>query len=149
MKRWVTTSWMYQTFGQDEQQQNSKSNRWVDGYWTRTWHKPDYAGLESALNKLSDYCNRHQMAVKSMVPLTSAQTYQEGHVSEYGTLMNGVTSAAGLGFGWGFSNVIGFAALLERVEEISDEEYERRCMENVPTTDSPGIAPPPLPAVAV
>jgi hypothetical protein len=57
--------------------------------------------------------------------------------------MNGVAAAAGIGQGWGFSNV-GFAVFLERVEEISDEEYERRRNNSVPVTASPSVAPPPL-----
>jgi hypothetical protein len=66
------------------------------------------------------------MTVKVILPLTSARTYEYGTALEYGSWPNGVVAAAGIGYGWGFSNVIGFAALLERVEQISDEEYERR-----------------------
>lgn len=141
MKKWVTTSWMYQTFNYIAESKDNGSNRWKDGISSRTWYTPDYKGLESALNKLSDYCNRHQMAVKSLVPLTSAQTFEYGQAVEYSSIMHGVVAAAGIGNSWGFSNVIGFAALLERIEEVSDEEYERRCGEAVSEGNSPSLAP--------
>ena len=144
MKKWTTTSWIYRTFNYVANAENSKSKRWRDGCWTRTHYTPDYNALQKALNEVMDHCNRVQMAVKAVVPLTSAQTFEYGQTVEYGSVMMG-----GIGQGWGFSNIIGFAALLERVEEISEEEYDRRSKENLPREASPSIAPPPIPAEAM
>jgi hypothetical protein len=126
MKRWVTTSWIYRTFGQKTSVRRSDTKRWNQGIWEVTDYTPDFDNLKSALSIVTDYCNRNQYALKSLFPLTSAKSYEYGTLQEYSSLMEGVVAAAGIGQAWAFSNVIGFAAMLEKVEEISDEEFDRR-----------------------
>jgi hypothetical protein len=148
MKTWITNSWIYRTFGQTGQTKHSEHKSWHKGVWELTDYTPNYSNLTKALEDVTAHCNREQMTVKVILPLTSARTYEYGAAVEYTHWQGGVGAAAGIGYGWGFSNVIGFAALLERVEQISDEEYERR-LKNM---ESPSIAAsmtsPPLPASA-
>jgi hypothetical protein len=148
MKTWTTTSWIYRTFGQKEQT-NDSGKRWSDGVVARRYFTPDYNNLQKMMIEVADFCNREQMTLKAVLPLTSAQTLEYGQTVEYSSFTNGVVAAAGIGQGWGFSNVVGFAAFLERVEQIPDEEYERRCNNNVSVAASPSVAPPPLPAEAL
>ncbi|MCK1336628.1 hypothetical protein IVB38_11430 [Bradyrhizobium sp. 38] len=138
MKKWVTTSWMYQTFGSTAHTERSKTNRWKDGIWEKTDYTTDYQQLQAKLNELTEYCNRHQMSVKALMPLTNAKTHEYGQFLDYAVMSS--IAAAGIGHGWAFSNVVGFAALLEHVEEITEEEYERRCGEGVRHESSPPLA---------
>jgi hypothetical protein len=109
-----------------EPQKKSKTRNWGDGVWETNVDEPDYDRLAEVLTEVSAYCNKNQWSMKSIVPLTRGITYEYGTQSEWFHPMHGTTAAAGIGHGWAFSNVIGFAALLERVEHISEEEYQRR-----------------------
>ncbi|MQX38629.1 hypothetical protein [Roseospira navarrensis] len=84
--------------------------------------------MKVALDDFSDYCDKNQMIIKSVVPLTRAQAHQYSIADTY--FASGPNSAGGwgygLGYGWGISMIVGFAALLQREEEISDEEYQKR-----------------------
>jgi hypothetical protein len=138
MRTWTTTSWSYRTFGQTHTDEKSDTVRWNQGIWKYNYYRPDYNKLEAALNELTTYCNKNQFAVKAIIPLTMAQTFEYGQTSEWTASIlhgGGVVTAAGIGQGWGYSNVIGFAALLEKVETISEEEYQRRISadENTPS----------------
>lgn len=141
MRTWTTTSWYYNSFDQVHTQQKSDTKKWPQGIWEINNYSPDYDKLKVALTNLQSYCNKNQFGVKSIIPLTAAKTYEYGQVCEYtaGFLGSaGVTSAAGVGYGWAYSNVIGFAALLEKVEHISEEEYQRRISD---VENSPSLVP--------
>jgi hypothetical protein len=137
VRTWTTTSWIYRTFGEKVTTTNSKSNRWNDGIWSKFIYSTNFEKLEVALNDVMNYCNKNQLSVKSIIPLTEATAKEYGQSVEYSSFANGVGAVAGIGHGWGFSNVVGFAALLEKVEQISEEEYQTRICANEPT-------PPPL-----
>lgn len=137
VRTWTTTSWIYRTFGDKVTETNSTSTRWRDGIWSQFVYSPNYDKLQAALNEVTNYCNKNQLSIKSIFPLTQAIAKEYGQSLEYTSLVNGVVAAAGIGHGWACSNVIGFAALLERVEHISEEEYQTRICANEPT-------PPPL-----
>lgn len=139
MKTWIETSWIYQTFGQTCKTESSDTKFWNQGITQTNYFEPDYEALKRALSTISDHCNKTQMTIKSIFPLTSARTHTFGQALEYSVHPAG-TSAAGIGFGWGFSNVVGVAALLERVEEISDEEYKQRPAEVPSRAIAPAFA---------
>ena len=137
MRTWTTTSWLYSTFGQTHTQEKSKNGNWNQGVWEHNYYWPDYEKLNAKLNELTTYCNKNQYSVKAIFPLTMARAYEYANSVEYRTSIfagNSVVTAAGIGQGWAFSNVIGFSALLEKVETISEEEYQRRISadENAP-----------------
>jgi hypothetical protein len=138
MPTWITTTWMYRTFGQTKTRETNGSEKWSKGYWAKETYSPDYENLSTALSDLQSYCNANQFSIKAMIPLTQAAAYEYGQAVEYSTMLNGVMAAAGIGYGWGYSNIVGFAALLERVEQISDEEYERR---RAAVDTEPSLAP--------
>src|SRR4051794_19595352 len=117
MKKWVTTSGIYRTLGETVRAESSKTSRWSDGLWSKHYHDPNYAALEKGLNEVMAFCNREQMSAKAMFPLASAQTFEYGEVLDWSNMMTGSMAGAGVGQGWAFSNIVGFAVLLERVEE--------------------------------
>ena len=132
---------MYRTFGQVRTDEDSKAKKWTEGIWHYYHYNPSYDKLTEILNEITSYCNRKQFGIKAIVPLTSATAHEYGQNIEYRTgIFNGanVVTTTGISYGWGFSNVIGFAALLERVENISEEEYQRRISE---ASSEPSLVP--------
>jgi hypothetical protein len=83
MKKWTTTSWLYRTFGHDERSERGSGKRWKDGIEQRRYFSPNYNNLQKVLSEVMDHCNREQMTVKSLFPLTSAQTLEYGQSIEW------------------------------------------------------------------
>ncbi|BAE52702.1 hypothetical protein [Paramagnetospirillum magneticum] len=129
MPVWIETSWMYQRFGDQVKTRSSDSKSWKTGIWEENTWSPDYDALRSSLIKLQEYCNDNQFQIMSVLPLTEAHSYEFGQ-GEF-VLWPGNASAGGwgVGQGWGVSQVVGFAALLQKVEDVSQEEFDRRTAE--------------------
>lgn len=89
-------------------------------YWTTNFEE-----LNSELDRiLSDNYDQHFQIV-GCVPLTTGVAHQHAewkfasnHEHSYG--------GAGYGYGWGLSNVSGAIVFLQKVEQISQEEFDRR-----------------------
>jgi hypothetical protein len=140
MAVWTETGWIYQFFDEIHETKRTDAKRWNQGIWETNHFRPNHNSLRKALDEIANHCNRTQTSIKAVVPLTRAQTHQYGQVSEF-YAHPGQTTGAGLGYGWGFSNVIGLAVLTERIDEVTDEEYSRR----LARYEAPVVAPPPLP----
>ncbi len=124
MKRWVETSSFRFYFEEDHTTRNSESRKWDNSIWQSNFWRPKPESVEKGLRALAKYCSEHQYEVKGIVPLMRAQAYEYGQSHSY----IGTTGGAGwgIGYGWGIGLVDGFAAILQRIEEISDEEYAQR-----------------------
>jgi flagellar motility protein MotE (MotC chaperone) len=131
MPRWVTTGWFYKYFDENHASQRSKSQKFSDGVWESNHWRTDNESLESALNNLREFCDENQMEIKSVVPLTRAQSHEFSQKDTWSsTIGNGGAGWGwGLGYGWAYSSIIGFAALLQQVEDVSQDEYEKRMKE--------------------
>lgn len=133
MARWVETSWFRYTFEEEHNQSSSISNKYVDGAWSKSYYRIKQSSLENALNDLMRYCNEEQLEVKSIMPITRAETYEFGLINTGSEWKNNIGMQQdlaswgwGLGHGWGITMIEGFMALLQRIEDVSQEEFDRR-----------------------
>lgn len=125
MAQWIKTSWYYYFFEEDVNTEKD-NNGWNSGhYCNNTWNiKRD--SLKKALNDLSDHCAINQYEIKAMFPIDRAQSHSYGQ-GEFHQARNQTWAGGwGLGMGWGITMTDGFAAVLQRVEEISQDEYDNR-----------------------
>lgn len=138
MPTWTTTTWMYQVFGTTIATQ-SDGKKWGDGITHQKEWAPDYDKLTRCLNEVTSWCSDNQYTIKGLMPLTSAHALTFGtsyvdkwtdRISQSGSnwVGDGINGGLGwgLGYGYGVSNIIGFAALVEKTEEISEAEYAFR-----------------------
>lgn len=117
MPKWISTEWNHIYFGWDFK---DKTDR---GFFTSV-HKGNlffmetpYPTLDSALQSLTEWATRNQYEIKASIPLTTS-------MGEYNAVWwkgNG-----GYGYGYGVSQITGMAVLVQREEEVSQEEYDRR-----------------------
>jgi len=128
MKRYVKTSWFYWFFEEDRSSKHSDSRKWKNSIWAYNYWKVNRGSLEEGLNELSKLCNEKLYEIKGIIPIDRAQSYEYGQADSWVNLNNG--GGWGLGQGWGISMTDGFAAILQRIEILDDEEYERRIKTN-------------------
>lgn len=133
MPRWTSTRWVRYHFGTRHEQDSSKSKKWSDGAWnTYDWYT-DHATLDQQLNELTAWCNENQFVIKTVLPLTWARAYDYGQTHWHSQHFNnqGVSTFGGwgLGQGWGVGMIVGFTALLEKTEDVTDAEFARRADE--------------------
>lgn len=117
MPKWISTEWNRIYFGWDF---TDKTER---GFFTSA-HKGNLffmetplPELDSALRTLAEWATRNQYEIKASIPLTTS-------MGEYNAVYwkgNG-----GYGYGYGISQITGMAVLVQREEEVSQEEYDRR-----------------------
>jgi hypothetical protein len=126
MKNWLEASWIAVTFrdvsGSGEEGISSLGGGAWDFIYT------DMESLAEAMDSFTDYCNVNQFEIKTIVPIDRAVTHdysQHDIGASYG--VNGQAGDGwGLGYGWAYSKISGFTALLQKSENIDDEEYENR-----------------------
>lgn len=126
MPRLVETFWFYKYVDEEYSEGESESKKYVDGFWRmRKWSlKSD--SLNVALEELSIYCNDNNLEIKSIIPLTRAQSYEFAQAQTWVSPLTPSAWGYGMGHGWGVTMVNGFAALLQRVEDLTEEEYAKR-----------------------
>lgn len=75
-----------------------------------------YKNFHSQMDKILEEINDYQYEIKAVMPLTE------------GLFMKQVNSTEGRSWGYGFgaSTIVGYAILIEKQEEVSQEEYEKR-----------------------
>lgn len=131
MARWVTTSWYRWTFKLEHTVNKSENRRWNKGVWERNYWNVSGDSISEALNSLSKYCNENQYELKAIMPIDKARSYEYGQVETH----QWTGASAGFGWGWGLgqgwatSMPDGFMAVLQRIEDISQEEFDRRFAE--------------------
>lgn len=126
MPRLVETFWFYKYVDEEYSDEESESKKFADGFWRmRRWSlKSD--SLNVALEELSEYCNDKNLEIKSIIPLTRAQSYEYAQAQTWVSPLTPSAWGYGMGHGWGVTMVNGFAALLQRVEDLTEEEYAKR-----------------------
>lgn len=124
MARWVETKSFRWTFKEKHTNKESKNRYYKDGIWQNNYWGLDYDHVDEALKELSSYCDANQYEIKSIVPLQRAQSheYQRSEMS----CGQGWGAGWGAGYGWGITMTNGFMALVQRVEDISQEEFDTR-----------------------
>lgn len=75
--------------------------------------------LRSKMHEFHRYVTEKQLEIKSTTPITTSLV---GYNAVY-TQGNG---AYGYGYGYGVSQVVGMLVLLQRIDEVSNEEYQKR-----------------------
>lgn len=117
MPKWISTEWNRIYFGWDFKDKTER------GFFTSA-HKGNlffmetpFPTLDSALQILAEWATMNQYEIKTSIPLTTS-------MGEYNAVYwkgNG-----GYGYGYGVSQITGMAVLVQREEEVSQEEYDRR-----------------------
>lgn len=125
MKQYIKTAWYYHVFDVDHSSESGDTNL---GAWGISTYVVKKESLEKGMNDLSKYCNENNYEIKGIIPIDKAQTM---HAQEsdwkYETKGNaGYGYGYGWGYGWGVTMPDGFAAMLQSIEMLSDEEYDKR-----------------------
>lgn len=130
MPRWVTTDYYRCNFEEHHSSKDSKSQKFTEGRWQYNFWQAKNESVDNHSSALAAYCDKHQFEIKAIVPLNRAQTYEYGigDFIQYGGAFSPNPSAGGwgIGQGWGVSLNTGFVAILQRIDEISQEEFDRR-----------------------
>lgn len=105
MPKWIDTKWATFSFGYN----------YEDGYYT-----PNSKILQEKLDWLANDLSFAGYEIKSVTPLTTSIAHS--NVAS-GSIGHG---GYGWGYGWGISQITGMAVLMQKIEEISDEEYKLR-----------------------
>jgi hypothetical protein len=117
MPKWITTGWYTVDYGYNI---SEESGGWFSNGKTIKFSTP-FPGLKERLAQLSRWCDENQYTIKSMTPLTTSVSHTNYKIDK--TLNHG---AAGYGYGYGISQHTGFVVLLQKEEELSEDEYNRR-----------------------
>nr|WP_314621986.1 hypothetical protein [uncultured Noviherbaspirillum sp.] len=129
MPRWVTTDYYRCNFEEHHSTDNSKSRKYADGVWQNNFWQAKNESVDNNSSALAAYCDKHQFEIKAIVPLNRAQSHEFG-IGDFfvsgGIAGNGSAGGWGFGNGWGVSLNTGFVAILQRIDEISQEEFDRR-----------------------
>lgn len=130
MARWVETRWWRYSIEENHTSKSSNSRDWKNGVWERNDWEIKTESIDKHLNHLMAYCNEHQYEVKSIMAIDRAQSYEYGQaISHFSAGSHGGGYGWGLGQGWGITMTDGFMALLQRIEDVSQEEFDRRMAE--------------------
>jgi len=132
MKQYIKTSWYYHFFKEDHSSKSADSKQWKDGVWERNNWSVNRDSLKEGMDGLSKYCNDNNYEIKGIIPIDRAQSYEYGqsYVAQAATGYSGWGYGWGLGQGWGITMTDGFAAMLQSIEMLSDEEYDKRIEED-------------------
>jgi len=132
MRQYIKTSWYYHFFEEDCTTKKSNSNYWNDGIWETNRWQVKRESLKQGLEDLAKYCNKNGFEIKGIIPIDRAQSYEYGQNAKETSswAQGGWGYAWGLGKGWGITMTDGFAAMLQSIEMLSDEEYEKRVAED-------------------
>jgi len=132
MKQYIKTSWYYHIFKEDHTSEKSNSDKWKNGIWTRNYWKVSRESLKEAMSGLSKYCNENNYEIKGIIPIDRAQSYEYGQADFEAKSGQGWGWGYGwgLGQGWGITMTDGFAAMLQSIEMLTDEEYDARITED-------------------
>lgn len=122
MKRYIKTSWHYINFKTDFES-TAKGNNTIKNKWDI-----NAESLLEGLQDLSRYCNENSYKIKGIISIDKAHSSEHTFSSRFspGLGSNGSAGGMGGGNGWGITITDGCAALLQYIEEMSDEEYARR-----------------------
>lgn len=126
MKKYIETSWFYYYFDETHSQKSDDSNRWNKGVWKMNNWRVGKETLKEGLQQLADFCNKNSYEIKSVIPIDRAQSYEYGQTFENTSINPGFNYGMALGKGWGITMSDGFAAMLQRIDELTDEEYDIR-----------------------
>ena len=129
MPKWIESSWYYFLYGSTSDVESGDSNNWGDGIWRRTIWYTDMERLREKLDELVDTCNRKQQVIKAVFPLTAAEAQQYGQADSYSRFTiqgSGGGYGWGLGYGWGVTRNVGIAVLVEKSEDVTEDEYNSR-----------------------
>jgi hypothetical protein len=128
MKKIIETKWFYFYFKEIHSEDKSSSKRWVDGIWKYNYWSISEDSLKEKLIKLQEYCDEEQCEIKGVMPLSRAASYSYGqsHMEDIRSMQNIALGGWGLGHGWGIGMINGYAIMLQKIEEVSDDEYIRR-----------------------
>ena len=88
------------------------------------------SGVIRERDGLSKYCNENNFEIKGIIPIDRAQSSEYGQTAVNTWGLEGSSWGWGLGKGWGITMTDGFAAMLQSIEMLSDEEYEQRIAED-------------------
>lgn len=129
MPRLVQTNWFYKYLDEEYSDEESASRKYADGIWRMRRWSIKSESLTVALEELREYCNNRNLEIKSIIPLTRAQSFEFAHASTWVSSLSPSAWGYGLGNGWGITMINGFAALLQSVEDLTEEEYVDRIAE--------------------
>lgn len=121
MKKVITTKSFSCQIEIDRKNNNASGNSFFSGISKRSFWDIKQSSLAQAMQQLTDVCNQGQYEVQAMLPLTGAEAYEYAKADAQTWADGGY--GWGIGQGWGVSMTNGFVALLQRIEQFTDEEY--------------------------
>lgn len=122
MKRYVETKWLLFTFAEEMSKEESHE-KFKEGYKEQiihSWHIKA-SSIKAGLANLTAFCDDNAYEVKGIIPITKAHAKERTSVAVASS-----QAAAGLGVGWGVAMIVGFVAIVQRVEDLDEEEFNRR-----------------------
>ncbi len=127
MKKYVETTWLFFTF-EDESLQDVDENRSIvthrHSVTTRhSWHIKS-SSVKEALTELATFCDTNAYEVKGIIPITRAQALSV-IMTDHGSAGQG-GYGYGAGSGWGIEMIIGFVAIVQRVEDLDVATFNKR-----------------------
>ena len=124
MPKWIDTRYHYFEFGYNYDRKVPEEYFLKKGLASTHYYAPNMDGLFEYLNQFLFDCSQEGYEIKATMPLQSGVAHNYTQAKQSDSANSGW--GWGLGYGFGVSPTTGVLVIVQRVEEVSEPEFQRR-----------------------